>query len=196
MRHVLQGVVGAGLLYPVLWYFVSQGMDQANAPPALQARTAPAVTRGGTEQTEPSTLAGHIPSARGTERSTDRMVRSEAPSSTASVEHLPSEPVRSPSPPTVVEPQVAAPTEPTVPVPLPPGLPKMLSRVADVQSVASDPTALADRVQKFQASPEELTQLKAFAEQFVQLPPSSADFDLSGMPPAKGHTGTVPPHER
>lgn len=172
MRHVLQGAVCAGLLYPVLWYCLSQGMDGSDAVPAEMAPAAVSQRSRAPEspsanRVRPSPVAPPSAGRRGAAES--------KPPTAASVARLATEPVRYPAPPTVVEPRVAAPTEPTVPVPLPPALPQLLSKVADVQAVASDPNALADRVQKFDMSPEEIAQLKAFAEQFVRLPPSSAD---------------------
>jgi hypothetical protein len=178
MRHVLQGALGAGLLYPLIWYgsapdpvdvvgsttglrkIVEAGTAAREAPSSASAPSGPGVPRpeSGTEHSRQ--LSRRIDSVPGS-----------AASATVADVSLPSAPV----PPSVAFPRVSQPTEPAAAMPLPPALPELLSRVSDVQQSAGDPTELAKRVQMLDADPAELAQLKAFADKFVRLPASAAD---------------------
>lgn len=68
--------------------------------------------------------------------------------------------------------------------PLPKALPRTIERMAELQRLAADPSRLAERVQRMESDEAELAELKAFAEQFVTLPP-----DRGGrhIPSSRGH---------
>jgi hypothetical protein len=80
---------------------------------------------------------------------------------------------------------VELPVEPTVPrppaasMPLPAALPEALRRRSELQQVAADPEALAARLQAMDLDESELAELRAFAEQFVELPPDRVERSVS-----------------
>lgn len=179
MRHVLQGALGAVLIYPLIWYGSAPDQVEVVAGSGIGTR-APAERGAAGRETglgaEASSPPGELRTERGTPHAAEMSRRIERVSgSSASALEAEVPLPRAPVAPGVARPRVPQPVEPAVASPLPPGLPELLSRVSDVQQSAADPTDLAKRVQTLDANPEELAQLKAFADKFVRLPPPAAD---------------------
>jgi hypothetical protein len=190
MRDVLLGALGAVFLYPLVWYGSAPTPVEVVSDPNAGTRPVAEATptnggsplsglsagRAGTPRAEGGGVRGAVVSRR------VEPVPGSAPSASAAETLLPREPTL---------PRVARPSQPSEPsaAALPPGLPELLSRVSDVQQNAADPTELAKRVETLDMDSTQLAQLKAFADQFVKLPPSAAEryvsSEHSGAPAAR-----------
>ena len=152
MREYLLGALGVALVYPALWYLMAPETIAhpvtVEAPRKVVARPAsPAAQRPATAQATSPELVVLEPAA---------VERAEAT--------LPAE-----------LPRVSTLERPRAPLPLPEALPKTIQDMAELQRLGADPMRLAAQVQAMESNAEQLAELKAFAEQFVVLPPDRVD---------------------
>jgi hypothetical protein len=174
MRDFLLGGLGAGLTYAVLWYQLTPGGDVVLTDPAPPVQGAGVTVR----KARASLPAAH-------EQGTARQV--------------PAEDSRGEGGPLDGRGQPGAHVPGTKDVfiePIPAALPKTMERMAELQRISADPSALAARVQAMETDEAELAELKAFAERFVALPPDRVERQVPGTSRSSGSSDRRSPRTR
>lgn len=187
MHHILRGALGAGLVYPLAWYYYAHsGPVQPAASKASHASVEEQQHEplGSSEQPTGAVPAPQrAPAARETPRAGQppveplelRAIRQRVAEAAPRLT-LPTEPERPRSPKA---------EEPKVPFPAFAELQDALGQMKELQAVAHDPKALDERVQLTEYDAQKVARLKALAEQFVELPPPPGERYLPAGKPSR-----------
>ncbi len=153
MREFLMGVLGAALVYPLAWYAAEPTPMAAVGESSAHSELDASVPPPGSKKS--ARALQHKAEVREQQKAGEGPIRdaANAPSTQPARRRL---------------------------LPLPEALPKTIEQMRELQHFASNPDALADRVQTMESNDAELAELEAFAEKFVELPRNRVDERING----------------
>ena len=182
MRHILRGVLGVAVVYPLVWHYSSQAVGAppasgAGAPAELRSAERPPVERAGADE---------LPPPAATRTLTERLPAPATHEPVAALEPRAPEPAAARVPAAPQQPTVEQPRDPLAELGQVPELKETLARAAEIQQHAAKPAELERALQGLDEDPAKLARLKALAEMLVQLPAPRGEAYL----PSSGSSGT------